>query len=111
MSALRVGLPREEDQPYPRNTRWEDGTVEFLTLSVAASRKDCTRQAILRAIHAGMIDAQLIGTAYVVSVNQKWHWWRPQADPMPGTAVSPFLANTASPPSPATDRSEGIGES
>ena len=92
-----------------RDLRWGGGTLEWLTMRIAASRKGCTRQAILHAIHAGRIDAQQIGMAYVVLVNKEWESWKPQADPLPGTAVCPLLATMASPPSPATDRPEGLG--
>lgn len=51
--------------------------MELISITEAAERKGCTRQAIFGAIKRGEVDAQRIGHVFIVSANEKFNAWRP----------------------------------
>ena len=51
--------------------------MELISVADASERKDCTRQAVWGAIKRGEIEAQQVGRAFIISVNQKFEDWNP----------------------------------
>ncbi len=51
--------------------------MELISVTEAAERKGCTRQAVWWAVRRNEIDAQRIGRAFIVSVNEKFNAWQP----------------------------------
>jgi len=50
---------------------------ELISTSEAASRKNCSRNAILAAIQRRAIDGENLGAQYVVRANPKFERWHP----------------------------------
>ena len=53
------------------------GRLDRLSVTEAAERKGCTRQAIHYAINSGKIDAELIGAYKAVVPNARFERWKP----------------------------------